>query len=109
VWRPLPAWREDLRACVIGLEVEQPVFGKVSHWGRVVECEHGWRSQQAHPATLYVPTLTTLRARQHSERPPLPAETIANALTSYGIAVELIAGETLRDAAEQLAGVSAND
>jgi hypothetical protein len=83
--------------------VEQPVFGQVSLWGRVVECEQGWRGQHGYPAALYVPALTVRRDRDpEQERPPLPAEAIADALTAYGVPVELIASETLRHAAQQL-------
>jgi hypothetical protein len=37
--------------------VEQPVFGRVSLRGSVVECEHGFRAACAYPAALYVPAL----------------------------------------------------
>jgi hypothetical protein len=84
-------------------EVEQPVFGRVSLWGLVVECEHGWRAEHAYPAALHVPALTVRRGRdREQEHPSLPAEAIADALTRYGVPVELIASETLRDAAQQL-------
>jgi hypothetical protein len=83
--------------------VEQPVFGQVSLWGRVVECEQGWRGQHAYPAAVYVPTLAALRDRHpRQESPSHPAEAIADALAVYGIPIELIASETLRQAAEQL-------
>jgi hypothetical protein len=29
-------------------------FGRVSLWGRIVECEHGWRAQQAYPYAIDV-------------------------------------------------------
>src|SRR5262249_52494701 len=83
--------------------VEQPVFGQVSLWGRVVECEQGWRGQHAYPATVYVPTLAALRGRyRQQEGPSQPAEAIAEALGAYGVPVELIAAETLRQAAQEL-------
>jgi hypothetical protein len=31
------------------------VVGKVYNWGKVVECQTGWRSQYAYPAKLFVP------------------------------------------------------
>jgi hypothetical protein len=53
--------------------VEQPVFGQASLWGRVVECEQGWRGQHAYPAAVYVPTLAALRDRYHQQAHPPPS------------------------------------
>lgn len=84
---------------------QQPVLGRVSLWGRVVECERGWRAARAYPALLYVPALLggAHTAGPPPERPLLPAEVITRALDAYGVPVELIACETLRQAAEMLA------
>jgi hypothetical protein len=96
--------------------VEQPVLGRVSLWGQVVECEHGWRGACAYPAALYVPALggqtPSAPGRRRLTRligfsdacteTPHP-ERVARALERYGVPVELIACRTLRHAAEQLA------
>jgi hypothetical protein len=85
------------------LDLRQRVFGRVSLWGRVVVCERGWRAELAYPASLYVPILTggTGRHRPKGEV-PLPAEMVAQALLVYGVPIELVAGETLREVAVQL-------
>ena len=61
------------------------VIGRVSLWGRVVECTHGWRASHAYPETIYVPATREpnwLRAER--------AEEVALALTDYGVPVELL-------------------
>jgi hypothetical protein len=96
--------------------VEQPVLGRVSLWGHVVECEHGWRAACAYPAALYVPVLgaqtpsapgrrrlTRLLDRLDAWTETPHPERVARALERYGVPVELIACRTLRHAAEQLA------
>lgn len=60
------------------------VVGRVSLWGRVVECEHGWRASHAYPERLVVPT-----RRANGRRVP-NAERIAEALEVYGVPVELV-------------------
>jgi hypothetical protein len=62
------------------------VVGRVSLWGRVVECEHGWRASHAYPERLVVPT-------QRANGRPVPnAEAIAAALEVYGVPVEVVQG-----------------
>jgi hypothetical protein len=54
-------------------------FGQVSLWGRIVECEHGWRSEQAYPYAIEVhaePHVAALVRRLYGvdveEHPPFP-------------------------------------
>ena len=61
------------------------VIGTVSLWGRVVECERGWRASRAYPKAIYVP----------ATRAPFwlgveNADVIALALTDYDVPVELL-------------------
>jgi hypothetical protein len=61
------------------------VIGRVSLWGRVVECERGWRASSAYPEVIYVPPT----------RAPFwlsveNAEVIALSLTDYKVPVELL-------------------
>jgi hypothetical protein len=67
-WLPEPVRRRTLLR----------VFGRVSLWGRVVECEQGWRASHAYPQRLLVP------ARGAA------SEEIAGALEVYGVPVELV-------------------
>jgi hypothetical protein len=87
-------------------DLRQRVFGRVSLWGRVVVYERGWRAELAYPALLYVPILTGGIDRHHptGEAPSLPAEKVTEALLAYGVPVEVVAGETLREVAVQLEG-----
>jgi hypothetical protein len=34
------------------------VLGRLSLWGKVVECQRGWRGERAYPASIYVPLLS---------------------------------------------------
>jgi hypothetical protein len=64
-----------------GDKVEAWAIGRVSLWGRVVECEHGWRGQYAYPYALTVLTedesltrrLGAVYAVDVDTAPPLPA------------------------------------
>jgi hypothetical protein len=86
-----------------GPSAERSVFGRVSLWGTLVECERGWRAAYAYPALLYVPDLPP-RAfeRPDPDRPSVSAAAAADALGAYRVPVELIAGETVREIAEAL-------
>jgi hypothetical protein len=65
------------------------VIGRVALWGRVIECERGWRGTFAYPTHLYL-----LRARlSRRERPH--AHELAGALASYGVPVEVAEAPTL--------------
>lgn len=60
------------------------VIGTVSLWGRVVECERGWRASCAYPKTIFVPPARTpLWLR-------VDADVIALSLTAYDVQVELL-------------------
>jgi hypothetical protein len=60
------------------------VIGRVSLWGRVVECERGLRASHAYPACLYLP------CRDARDRSIGFVDEIALALADYGVPVELI-------------------
>jgi len=62
------------------------VFGRVSLWGTVLECERGWRASTAYPKHLYLP-LEALGGHG----PVL--EEVALDLTQYGVPVELLEGD----------------
>ena len=68
------------------------LIGHVSLWGRVVECEWGWRGELAYPAELCVPERVT-HYRRHGDLLGILdsagiAESLANA---YGVPVAVIA------------------
>jgi len=56
-------------------QAERYVVGRVRFWGRVVECELGWRAEFAYPAHIYVPAGDDAR------------EVLAG-LAVYGVSVE---------------------
>jgi hypothetical protein len=75
----------------------QWVAGRVSLWGSVIECEHGWRASNGYPAELYVPV------------PPSQAGTsdgsaLAEQLFAYGVPVKLVADGPALDVLGALAG-----
>jgi hypothetical protein len=78
------------------------VLGRVSLWGKVVECRRGWRGERAYPASIYVP-LPSAEGRLLFARSP-GAETVALALRSYGVPVESVACESVTELAHALAG-----
>jgi hypothetical protein len=82
-------------------DIVHHVIGRVSLWGTVVECEHGWRAERVYLASLVVPAPMPqapkrhiLRRRRQRSR-SRPAAEIARALREYGVPVELVACETL--------------
>jgi hypothetical protein len=66
-----------------GSAVER-VLGRVRLWGKVVECERGWRGEHAYPDRIYVP------CRPPAEHNPQNALEIAAGLRDYGIPVSLL-------------------
>jgi hypothetical protein len=75
-------------------EADAAVVGQVLLWGRVVECERGWRGSFAYPARLYLPLGRPGRSR-FPATDAATAERVAIALGTYGVPVELVACETL--------------
>jgi hypothetical protein len=73
----------------IVLPCAHPVIGTVSLWGRVVECERGWRASRGYPERLYVPVLELDIAR---------ATHVAFELAAYGVPVHVLDAATLDDA-----------
>lgn len=58
-------------------------IGQVALWGRVVECERGWRAERAYPLRLFLPVYT-LRAAPELRR------VAADLRAAYGAEVEAI-------------------
>lgn len=77
-----------------------PVVGRVLLWGRVVECEQGWRASLAYPECLYVPVLDL---KGHGSR----AAQVALDLTEYGVPVELLEIEFPSDIIAELSAAAA--
>jgi hypothetical protein len=77
------------------------VIGRVSLWGRVVECERGWRAACAYPARLYLP-LGRHGRLSFLSGPAADAERLALALRIYGVPVELVACASVRELARVL-------
>ena len=80
------------------------VVGQVSLWGRVVECEDGWRASHAYPARLHVPAVGTSRRLAPGARaaPRLPIETVACGLADYGVPVDVVEAATAGELGRRL-------
>lgn len=83
-----------------GWQRSDPVVGRVSLWGRVVECEQGWRASLAYPERLYVPLLNATGDESRAAR-------IALDLTDYGVPVELFEVDVAGDIIAELTAVAA--
>jgi len=69
-------WRDEIEK-MDGMDREEPVvnrvcFGRVFLWGKVVECERGFRAQYGYPAAIYH-TAENSRALASMYRVPLEA------------------------------------
>ena len=74
-----------------GRQALDRVIGQVRLWGKVIECERGWRAARAYPERIYVPAhLTDGRTRRHA------AEIVAG-LRDYGVPVEPMVWRTTAD------------
>ena len=76
------------------------VLGRLSLWGKVVECQRGWRGERAHPACIYVPLLSAQGRFLLACSPG--AETVALALGSDGVPIESVACESVAELARRL-------
>jgi hypothetical protein len=63
----------------------QRVIGRVSLWGRVVECKRGWRASHAYPQVIYVPSTRNSYWRRAED----PQE-VAAGLANYGVPVQVL-------------------
>jgi hypothetical protein len=75
----------ELFRCLGGL-VSPPtpyVVGRVALWGRVVECERGWRAEWAYPLSLAVVA---------SGRDERAVDEVAAGLAVYGCALDVVRG-----------------
>jgi hypothetical protein len=71
-----------------GRTAVERVLGRVRLWGKVIECEHGWRAEHAYPERIYVPT--RLNPTQAVDK----AQAIAAGLRDYGVPVSLLRSRT---------------
>lgn len=74
-----------------------PLIGRVALWGRVIECERGWRGTFAYPTQLYLPRATLAR-RQGPD-----AHALAGQLAVYGVPVNVLEARTTAGLLEELA------
>lgn len=63
------------------------VLGEVALWGRVVECERGWRGELAYPVRLLVPAV-------RPDGSALDADLVASLLAPYRVPVDRVPGRT---------------
>jgi hypothetical protein len=59
------------------------VLGQVSLWGRIVECQDGWRAASGYPERLFVPASPRRRRSK-------AVEEVADSLGVYGVPVEIL-------------------
>jgi hypothetical protein len=64
------------------------VLGRVRLWGKVIECERGWRAEHAYPERLYVP------GRPGGEREEHDALEIVAGLRDYGVRISALCWRT---------------
>jgi hypothetical protein len=85
-------------------QIVHRVIGTVLLWGTVVECEQGWRASFAYPGRVYVPVPQRPRVRRlgRLKRPALSPEEIALGLADYGVSVEVVECDTVRELAHRL-------
>lgn len=74
-----------------------PLIGRVALWGRVIECERGWRSTFAYPTQLFL-----LRAGL-SRRQGRDARALAGQLAVYGVPVDVLEARTTAGLLAELA------
>jgi hypothetical protein len=74
------------RCEVEGWPVVHRVLGRVLLWGRVVECEGGWRGARAYPERLFVPE------RSWSGAAVKRLDELALSLADYAIPIEILDG-----------------
>jgi hypothetical protein len=71
-----------------GRAAVERVLGRVRLWGKVIECDRGWRAEHAYPERIYIPTrLTSRRAADKTQA-------IAAGLRDYGVAVSPLRSPT---------------
>jgi hypothetical protein len=71
---------------VEGWPVVHRILGRVLLWGRLVECEGGWRGQRAYPERLFVPE------RYWSGAAVERLDELALSLADYAIPIEILDG-----------------
>jgi hypothetical protein len=87
------ATRLDPPGTIGASPVPQRVIGRVALWGKVVECDGGWRAERGYPTHIYVPLATSAGGRVSRTRARRRAERVAHALQDYGVPVDVVACE----------------
>jgi hypothetical protein len=92
-----------------GDRLVRSVLGRAFLWGKVVECEAGWRAGRAYPAHFYLLSgggrrrrLVLGRARRTSSSAEIEIQA-AQALAAYGVPVELLDAHSRQEALAALA------
>ena len=75
------------------------VAGRVLLWGKVVECEHGWRASHAYPERIYLHSGADWPLLGPDQ---LSADQLGGALVGYGVPVERVACGTPGELVEAL-------
>jgi hypothetical protein len=95
------AARPDALRALIEDDPLQPatptVIGRVALWGRVVECERGWRASRAYPERLFVTSRGGTRER---------LARIAGGLRGYGVPVAALAASTAAGAIDEITSIA---
>jgi hypothetical protein len=73
------------------------VIGRVALWGRVIECERGWRGAFAYPTHVFV-----MRAALSRRQGP-DARALAGQLAVYGVPVDVLEARTMAGLLAELA------
>ncbi len=71
-----------------GRSAVERVLGRVRLWGKVIECERGWRAEHAYPEQIYVPNRLTPKQEPHK------ALQVAAGLRDYGVRIVLLPSRT---------------
>jgi hypothetical protein len=72
------------------------VLGRLSLWGKVVECQGGWRGERAYPAAS---TFLCSARKDASCSPAVPGRRRSRPLGSYGVPIESVACESVAELA----------
>jgi hypothetical protein len=94
---PTTFWLDPPRSPLFGAAI-----GRVSLWGLVVECEHGWRASRAYPRELYL-----FQPSDEDGSLP-PQDEVAARLAVYGIPIGFLSRDvdSPDDVATALRGVA---
>jgi hypothetical protein len=97
IYAALPTAAGEYFLTVVPQPATPVVVGCVSLWGRVVECERGWRASHAYPERLFVPTFGRFSDT---------AARIAAGLKEYGVPVEVLDASTAVAAGDEIVSLA---